>query len=84
MKTLETLLGNVIILDTRIARASGFGQYSILIDIEFEGNKKTLKVHSTDSQLFDNANGEDNHSRIVLVNAKYAIENAVENYINSL
>jgi hypothetical protein len=84
MKKLETALGEVTILDTRINRSSGYGQYTIAIEIEFEGNKKTISLHSTDSQLFDKAHGEDDHSEIVMNGAKSTIERAVEDYIHSL
>jgi len=84
MKTLTTVLGNVEINDVRIVRASGYGQYSIKINIEFEGQNKELSLHTTDSQLFDEANSEDNHSEIVMDGAKTSIENEIENYINSL
>lgn len=84
MKTVNTILGEVVINDTSIVRSSGYGQYTIVVDITFEGQQKTLKLHSTDSQLFDAANGEDNHSEIVLEAAKYTIERGVEDYINSL
>lgn len=84
MKTLETILGEVTITDARIERASGYGQYTISASIEFEGKKKYLKIHSTDSQLFDAAHGEDNHSEIVLKGAESIIERAVEDYIHSL
>jgi hypothetical protein len=84
MTTLNTILGQVTILDTRISRSSGYGQYGIIIEIEFEGNKKTIILHSTDSQLFDKAHGEDDHSEIVMNGAKSTIERAVEDYIHSL
>ncbi len=88
MKTYNTTLGNVEILDARIERASGYGQYTIVIDIEFEGERKTLKQHSTNSRLWDDATDEDiavdGHSAYVMENAKYTIESAIEDYMNSL
>lgn len=88
METYNTTLGNVEILDARIVRASGYGQYTIVIDIEFEGERKILKKHSTDSRLFDDATDEDialnGHSAYVMENAKYTIESAIDDYINSL
>ena len=84
MKKFETLLGQVELNDARIERASGYGQYRILIDITFEGQKKQIKIHSTDSQLFDKAHGEDNHSEIVMEEADFLIEREIEDYINSL
>jgi len=88
MKTYNTALGDVEILDARIVRASGYGQYTIIIDIEFENERKTLKVHSTDSQLWDDATDEDiavdGNSAYVMENAKYTIEAAIDDYLNSL
>lgn len=84
MKTVETILGEVTILDTRINRSSGYGQYTISIEIEFEGQKKTINLHSTDSQLFDKAHGEDDHSEIVMEGAASSIERAIDDYISSL
>lgn len=85
MKTVSTILGNVIVSDAKIVRASGYGQYLILIDIEFNGTKETISRHSTDSILFDKATDEDvDHSEYVLHHANYIIESAVEDYISSL
>ncbi|WP_367867881.1 hypothetical protein [Pedobacter sp. WC2423] len=85
MKTLNTLLGQVIIHDARIVLAPGQrGRYTILVDIELEGKTKELNVHSTDSELYDKAHGESNHSEIVLKDAEYTIEKAVNHFINSL
>ena len=88
MKTYNTSLGDVEILDARIVRASGYGQYTIIVDIEFENERKTLKVHSTDSQLWDDATDEDiavdGNSAYVMENAKYTIEAAIDDYLNSL
>jgi hypothetical protein len=84
MTALNTILGQVTILDTRINRSSGYGQYTIAIEFEFEGDKKTINLHSTESQLFDKAHGEENHSEIVMHGAKSSIEKAIENYIDSL
>lgn len=85
MKTYTTAAGNVEILDARIVSASGYGQYTIVIDIEFKGENKTLNIHSTDSRLFDKATDDDfNHSEVVLEDAKYTIESAIDDYIGSL
>lgn len=84
MKKLNTLLGNLEILDSRMTKKSGYGQYNIAIEIEFEGAKQTLNIHSTDSQLFDLVNGEDSHSELLLENAGSIIENEINNYISSL
>ena len=84
MNTINTILGDLTINDTRIVRSSGYGQYSIVIDITFEGNQKTIKLHTTDSQLFDAAHGKDDHSEIVYNGAKSTIERSIEDYINSL
>lgn len=84
MKNIETILGTVTITDARITRKSGYGQYSINVSINFEGTEEEFNIHSTDSQLFDAANGEDNHSEIVLEQASDTIKRAIENYINSL
>jgi hypothetical protein len=84
MKTLNTVLGPVTITDARIQKASGYGQYTIIIEIEFEGKKITIKEHSNDSRLFDKAYGEDDHAAIVMEDAKNIIEDAVDDYIHSL
>jgi len=84
MKTIDSLLGPVTINDARIVTASGHGQYKIEIDIIFEGKPNVIKVHSTDSELFDKAHGDENHNAIVLKEAEYTIEKAIEDYVNSL
>ena len=67
-----------------MTKKSGYGQYNIAIEIEFDGLKEKLNIHSTDSQLFDLINGEDNHAEILLENAKSIIENQISDYISSL
>lgn len=84
LTTINTILGEVQIESARIGRARGYGQYTISVEIYFEGKFKTIQIHSTDSRLFDEANGEDNHSEIVMNGAKYVIERAVEDYISNL
>jgi hypothetical protein len=65
----------------RINRASGYGQYNVNVDLlDSDNNKSVLKFHSTDSQLFDAAHGEDNHDEIVFESMKWQITNAIENY----
>jgi hypothetical protein len=85
---MKTLLGNVEIENAEIVRSSGYGQYTINVGICFEGERKTLSAHSTDSQLFDNATDEDiavnGQYAYLLENANYTIESMVEDYINSL
>lgn len=85
MKTYTTQGQTVEILDARISRASGYGQYNITVDIEVNDTKKTLNIHSTDSQLFDDATDEDiavdGHSAYVLEDAKYTIEQAIDDYV---
>jgi hypothetical protein len=84
-KTIYSLLGPVIINDAKIVLASGHGQYTILIETEFEGKEKTVKLHSTDSELFDKAHGEADQFTILMKNgANMPIKDAVENYYNSL
>ena len=84
MHTITTILGEVTLLEAKIVKASGYGQYKIVILFEHEGEKSIIKLHSTDSVLFDKAHGEDNHSEIVMDAAETAIETAIEKYINSL
>ena len=84
MKTINTILGKVTITDARITRKSAYGQYSINVSFTFDGESNELNIHSTDSQLFDLAHGEDNHSEIVLENAGHIIDRGIDNYINSL
>jgi len=83
----ETLLGKVEVLHaTMISR--GRGQYTISISIEFEGENKTINVHSTDSKMYDEykdfiAEGGIG-SYYLMVYAFNAIESEVNNYVNSL
>lgn len=84
MKVYETLLGEVTLLSARIVRSSGYGQYSLVLTIEFEGEEEEIRYHSTDSELFDAAHGEDNHDEIVIEKAAYIIEQAINDYISSL
>ena len=82
--TMHTDLGLVTITDVRMQRSNGYGQYSIIIDIEFEGSKEQIVQHSTDSQLFDLVYGEPNHTELLLSKAIYIVERSIINYINSL
>lgn len=87
MKTINTALGNVEVTNVAMNRASGYGQYTIATEIVFEGTSKTINTHSTDSQLFDKLTDLENNSEraeYLLTNAKYTIESAIEDYINSL
>lgn len=87
MTTINTVLGSVEVSNVSMSRASGYGQYTISIETTFEGNKKTINVHSTDSQLFDTLSDLDTNndrSEYLLANQKYTIEREVEDYINSL
>jgi len=87
MKSINTVLGNVTVDNVSMNRTSGYGQYTIAVEVEFEGNKKTINVHSTDSQLFDTLTDLDNNSECaayLLENKNYTIESAIEDYINSL
>ena len=85
MKNYTTTTGeNVNILDARIIKASGYGQYKVDIDFEFEGKRINIKEHSTDSVLYDDATDADDHSAFVMEEAKYSIESAIDNYFNEL
>lgn len=84
MKTYNSSLGPVQITDAKINRSHGYGQYKIEIDFMFSGKNHRLRLHSTDSQLFDAAHGEPNHAEIVLDQAQGTIENAIDDLINSL
>lgn len=84
MATIDTILGKVTILSATINRTYRYGQYSVVIEFNFEGQNKILTTHSTDRQLFDEANGEINHTEIVMRRAKYTIESAIKVFINSL
>ncbi len=87
MKNISTILGNVTVMNIQMQRASGYGQYTICIGIQFEGKDKIINVHSTDSQLFDKLTDLETiseRSAYLLENQKYAIESAIEDYISSL
>lgn len=85
MRTLNTLLGEVKITDARIKRShTGFGHYKIHIDFILENEQVSITHLTTDSELFDKANGEENHSEIVLKGAESAIDTAIYHYIDSL
>ena len=65
----------------RIQRASGYGQYTVVVVFKDNNDEEfSLSYHSTDSQLFDNAHGEDNHDEIVFESVKYKIERSIENF----
>ena len=79
--TIEAINEVFTVTSCRINRASGYGQYKVNVDlIDSDNNKSVLKFHSTDSQLFDAAHGEDNHDEIVFDKMKWQITNAIENY----
>jgi len=87
MKSINTVNGNVTVANVSMNRTSGYGQYTISIDVIFECNKKTINVHSTDSQMFDELTDLDNISEraeYLMTNAEYTIGVAIEDYINSL
>ena len=87
IKQISTILGEVSILNALMGRAGGYGQYVISIYIEFEGVKKTISYHSTDSQLFDRLHFMDNKSEekeYLMEHQKYPIERAIEDYVSSL
>jgi 2',3'-cyclic-nucleotide 2'-phosphodiesterase (5'-nucleotidase family) len=83
--TVSTLLGDVTITDVTMSRAFGYGQYLIIIDIDFEGQGACVKVHSTDHKLWDDLQDEETDKEaFLMVRAKSTIETAIENYIGSL
>jgi hypothetical protein len=89
MKTYNTQDREVNILNVNIYRAHGYGQYTIVVDIECEDVLKALKIHTTDSQLFDDANDHDADSDIsrmeyLLIHARHTIESAIDNDISEL
>jgi hypothetical protein len=85
MTTYLTTLGSVEILDARIVRASGYGQYKIEIDFILNGKHEKISTHSTDGRLWDDATDEDNdHSAVVMEDAKYTIESAIDNFLAEL
>jgi hypothetical protein len=87
MKKINTIHGNVTVTDVAMNRASGYGQYTISINVIFEGNKKTIYVHSTDSQMFDELTDLENNSdrsEYLMTNAKYTIETEIQEFISSL
>jgi hypothetical protein len=46
-------------------RGNGYGQYSIVAIFDYEGESHRVKIHSTDSQLWD----EDDKTPEMLLNA---------------
>lgn len=83
MKTVQT----VKVISAIMKCASGYGQYSINIEVEHEGKSHTIKRHSTDSHLFDTLSDLDSdseRSEYILENQKYLVERGVEDYINTL
>jgi hypothetical protein len=87
MNTVTTVLGNVEVTNVSMNRASGYGQYTISIEMEFDGEKHTANLHSTDSQLWDAVSDLDSNTEredYLISKCTYAIEEAVNDYISSL
>lgn len=84
MRKVETIFGKVTVTEARITRSSGYGQYNIYVEYSFEGKDRKISIHTTDSQLFDEANGEDNHFDIVMNGADHLIQRKIENHIDSI
>lgn len=87
MFTIDTNLGETTVTHVGMNRARGYGQYVIEIDYLFEGSRKTVRVHSTDSQLFDAYQDCESHDEsigLLLNRARYTIEEAVIDEIHAL
>ena len=78
--TIEAINEVFTVTSCRINRDGGRGQYKVVAHVIDCDNHYVLKFHSTDSQLFDAAHGEDNHDEIVFDSMKWQITNAIENY----
>lgn len=82
MKTFETLKLTSISME----RGRGYGQYRIVIDILFEGKKDRVKIHSTDSELWDDYQDietYDEREEFLLNRIEYLIERHIDDYISS-
>jgi hypothetical protein len=82
MKTYTSHGKKVNILNVNIYRANGYGQYTIVVDIECDYVLETLNIHTTDSQLFDDANDQDEDISVMeylLIHARHTIESAIDN-----
>lgn len=80
----ETAIGTVEITHVSMERASGYGQYRICIDINFEGSKYARRLPSTDSQLWDDLSDvEGDKSQWLMERCKYIIEDAIEDFVSS-
>ena len=84
MRKVETIFGKVTVTEARIRRSSGYGQYNIDVEFSFEKLNYKLSIRTTDSQLFDEANGEDNHFDIVMNGADHLIQSKIEDHIDSI
>ena len=76
---------NVIIENVSMKRDPGYCQYTIAIDIVLEGNRKTIRIHSTDSRLFDALSDLDSNSeRSEVLKTKYIVQRAIEDAISEI
>jgi hypothetical protein len=83
MLSIETNLGEINITDVKMKRSNGYGQYTIQIFFDFNGEGNLLNLHSTDSKLFDEVNGEENQSSILIDKISYLLLREIENFIYS-
>lgn len=86
MKTFETLLGTVKLISISMERSRGYGQYNIIIDLLFEGEKDRVKIHSTDSELWDDYQDletYDEREEFLLNRLEYLVERHIDDYISS-
>ena len=76
---------NTIIENVSMNRAPGYGQYTIAIDIVLEGTRKTIRIHSTDSGLYDALSDlESNSERLEVLKRKYIVQRAIEDAISEI
>ncbi len=86
MKTVNTLLGTVAtITGAQMVKKAGYGQYNVEVFIEYNGAKETIRIHSTNSRMYDKVMDMDTQaerSEYLLKKCEYVIEMAIENHFN--
>lgn len=87
MKTVNTLFGDVTITDIHMVRKQGYGQYNVEVSITFNGKEDIIRIHSSNSRLFDKLSDMDTQAERaahLLDTLEYVIELAIENYTDHI
>lgn len=77
--------GIVTVHSATMKRASGYGQYHIIMDVQYHEHRKELKHHLTDSQLFDLLSDMDNdYDRASHISRTYLAKQMIEEWLTEI